>query len=216
MKYKPKLKKPLPKIISGIIDKRTINSFLEEETFDCIKKNIRTYEVGEQVKIPRTKDLTKNYRRTHFKKTKQFLASLYSENDLVRFRKKSERKKEREKLGEYAYFVLCSLCSKKSKKAQRKRKLKPRSRYETYIKSDEWEARKNLYWRTHNRACVVCDSTEHVQLHHMSYEKLKNEPDEHLVALCGDHHQQYHEENGVQRNMIRKTKAFIEKEVASL
>lgn len=216
-------RKPLPPIVKGKIDNKFIQSIYQEEVFDCIKRRIKP------VKEDAIPVLKKESRHV----IKDRILNKYSLETLIEFSQaKSKRKREISKLTPDEYQVLCYLTNdiKKKKrknkiftdwvnngcvfpkKQKKKRKLKKHSRYKTYIDSKEWIARKNKYWKTHKRACAICGSSRHIHLHHMSYERLKNEPDEHLVALCDKHHKQYHKEHGVQRNMIRKTKNFIERE----
>ena len=88
------------------------------------------------------------------------------------------------------------------------------TRYGAYIKSKHWQARKNLYWQTHPRRCAVCDSASHIQLHHIVYGHYGREPDEHLVALCAEHHAAFHRRYGVKCSMIKRTNKFITKQQA--
>lgn len=82
-------------------------------------------------------------------------------------------------------------------------------KYVDYIKSRHWYNRRNRYWQTHTRACAACGTTQRIDLHHMVYEKYGEEPDANLIGLCRTHHEGYHTANGVQRNMIRKTTAYV-------
>lgn len=102
---------------------------------------------------------------------------------------------------------------KKQKKIKPKKirnRDKPRS-YKTYIVSDLWTQRKNRYWRNHLRKCMACDSFDTIQLHHGKYDDntFGKEVNAVLFPLCKLCHAEYHEKNGVQHNMIEKTKAFI-------
>ena len=95
------------------------------------------------------------------------------------------------------------------KRKERKRK-KPRQ-YDTYMKSDLWENRKNSYWQKFPRKCAVCKTTNRIHLHHAFYDKkvFGFEKDEHLFPLCAIHHKQYHAEYGVKKDMIETTARFI-------
>jgi hypothetical protein len=77
---------------------------------------------------------------------------------------------------------------KKIKKAKKKKKKKGkpfvRPKYKEYIKSQKWKQRRNEYYKTHPRECVICKSKHLVGLHHMTYKNLGRELDEDLVALC--------------------------------
>lgn len=109
--------------------------------------------------------------------------------------------------------------AKASRRREKRRNPKPRKRplqkkngyqaYDDYIKSDQWEKRKNSYYQAHSRRCAACGTAKHIHLHHMHYSKLGNEPDEHLIPLCNVHHEAYHLQYGTQRDMIRTTREFI-------
>lgn len=106
------------------------------------------------------------------------------------------------------------LTSKKRKnRTGRKREA---GQYKTYINSREWENRKNAYYQKYEKRCAACLSYEHVALHHKKYGNLGKEEDNHLVPLCARCHKEYHDQNGTQKNMIRKTDLFIEYKLARL
>ncbi|MSR87929.1 MAG: hypothetical protein EXS69_02080 [Candidatus Zambryskibacteria bacterium] len=64
--------------------------------------------------------------------------------------------------------------------------------YKEYIKSDAWFERRDIYFFTHEKNCVACESAEHIDLHHMTYDRLGSERDEDLIPLCKVCHDQYH------------------------
>lgn len=66
------------------------------------------------------------------------------------------------------------------------------SRYERYIHSDSWVARRALYFRTHDRKCLRCESREKIHLHHMTYERMGAELDEDMIPLCEPCHALVH------------------------
>lgn len=53
-----------------------------------------------------------------------------------------------------------------------------------YIASETWRLRREAYYEGHARRCTCCDSSEAVDLHHLSYFNAGNEPDEDLMPLC--------------------------------
>jgi hypothetical protein len=61
-----------------------------------------------------------------------------------------------------------------------------------YIHSPWWKRRKQRYYRRHLKKCRVCGSKVQVQLHHLTYERMYQERDTDLVALCAVHHKQAH------------------------
>jgi hypothetical protein len=68
-----------------------------------------------------------------------------------------------------------------------------RSRYEEYINSDAWAERRRSYFDKHPRRCTICKTTRRIHLHHVSYERMGQEPDGDLVALCEFHHAALHD-----------------------
>lgn len=99
---------------------------------------------------------------------------------------------------------------KKWKKNVQKEKLSrcPRT-YKKYITSNFWGRRKNDWYQKFGRKCVVCGSSEFVNLHHIVYKKFGEEKDEHLVCFCRNHHEKFHKLYGVKHSMVRETKEFI-------
>lgn len=103
-----------------------------------------------------------------------------------------------------------SLKKKKKNKKRRHKKPKPFKvpKYKEYIKSHQWRKRRNEYYRTHPKECVVCKSTRMIGLHHMTYKNLGRELDEDLVALCWPCHERYHEEYS-KGNIYEQTQEYI-------
>ena len=63
--------------------------------------------------------------------------------------------------------------------------------YEAFLQSPEWkEIRMRRLNKDHNR-CVVCGSSELLQVHHFNYRLLTDE--DMLVTLCKACHQRWHE-----------------------
>jgi hypothetical protein len=223
--YRPK--KLLPKVISNNKPSQKLRDTLfQEEVFSCIKSNIAgaSYVSEKKVNPNGGGALLKKERKEKVQNVKTRLLEKYTEQDINRFRSKKERRLEKPKLSPEEWDSLCWLVNQKYPKAGKWEKRKARllkrrtknkktrkfSQYETYINSKEWEQRRNKFWQSYSRRCAICDTAKYIHLHHMHYGNFGNEPDEHLVPLCKDHHAEYHKENGVQRDMIRKTMAFIE------
>ena len=83
--------------------------------------------------------------------------------------------------------------------------------YNEYIQSSVWSKRKNLYYREIGRKCAACGNSVKIHLHHMIYTKFDGtEPNKNLVALCEEHHNQYHNTYGTSGNMKATTYEFIE------
>ena len=202
------------------------DTLYSEEVFDCLKVRIAgaSYVSEKKVNPDGGGSLLKKDRKEKVQNIKARLLERYTEQDINRFRSKKERRLEKPKLALEEWDTLCWIVNQKyprnGKWQKRKERLLKRrkkdkkvhkfSQYETYINSKEWEQRRNKFWQGHTKRCAVCDTARYIHLHHMHYGQFGHEPDEHLVPLCKAHHDQYHKENGVQRDMIRKTTAFIE------
>ena len=65
--------------------------------------------------------------------------------------------------------------------------------YDSYIKSQVWLERRNKYFQTHEKRCYMCGSTQNIQLHHKTYERVGREPDDDLEPLCAECHKKVHE-----------------------
>lgn len=102
---------------------------------------------------------------------------------------------------------------KNKKRKQKKIKQKPKviipKKYKKYIKSGFWKQRKKHFYQRNKKQCQACDSIKNVDLHHLLYKEYGNEKDEHLVALCRDCHQEFHDIYGVKMDLIKDTNEFI-------
>jgi hypothetical protein len=97
-----------------------------------------------------------------------------------------------------------------------KPKANKRFTYDQYINSNLWKRRKDLFYQKYGKRCAICRSAQFVHLHHMKYLKFDGkEKDEHLVALCNTHHDEYHAKHGTQHDMVESTKSFIAGQVVS-
>lgn len=112
---------------------------------------------------------------------------------------------------------------KKKNKKRRNRRLRvqkkkfPKSwKYKEYIRSPAWKERRKQFFGKYGKRCVICRGDRNIGLHHISYENLGSEPDEDLVALCWQHHGQYHEQHGTKRRMKEETYKFITEEQESI
>lgn len=69
--------------------------------------------------------------------------------------------------------------------------------YKTYLQSREWAIKRLEIFKKRGRNCEACGSRKSLTLHHLSYTKLGQEPDDHLVILCWTCHQQRHPEKRI-------------------
>lgn len=66
--------------------------------------------------------------------------------------------------------------------------------YELYIRSLDWESRRNSVLRRDGYRCQECGSTIALHVHHLTYRNLGDEPHWELLTLCGDCHHRRHKE----------------------
>ena len=93
--------------------------------------------------------------------------------------------------------------------------------YSTYLKSDKWKRKKEKYFALYGKRCAICRSGMKVQIHHMSYQHMGNEPLSDLVALCAVHHKKLTIESRIPYNkrmfsLDEFTKFFIKREKKKL
>lgn len=68
--------------------------------------------------------------------------------------------------------------------------------YEDYLASPKWRERRRRWARESGKGVLVCFVCGHdglCHLHHLTYERLGDEPFEDLIALCAGHHEAVHE-----------------------
>lgn len=104
----------------------------------------------------------------------------------------------------------------KIKKRTEKIRISIPKKYKDYIKSKWWKKRKIKYYQKFGKKCAVCKSIYHIQLHHLIYGNYGFEKDEHLIALCSIHHEEYHKQYGVKENMFDDTNEFIKEQIEIL
>jgi hypothetical protein len=61
-----------------------------------------------------------------------------------------------------------------------------------YYVTDGWVQRRERYFETHERRCRLTGRTDNIQLHHIRYTNLGNEPDADLMPLCAEAHEMLH------------------------
>jgi 5-methylcytosine-specific restriction endonuclease McrA len=66
-------------------------------------------------------------------------------------------------------------------------------RYETYVRTDCWQLRREAYIAVHGSVCEVCGTAiDGVDVHHLTYEHLGRELDDDLMSLCRGCHSAVH------------------------
>jgi len=85
--------------------------------------------------------------------------------------------------------------------------------YTKYIRSDAWKAKCKLYWLKNGAWCKACGRTDHLHVHHMTYDHLRREPLTDLVGLCYACHREVHKLHrmGGRRVDLRNRNTFIHK-----
>lgn len=64
---------------------------------------------------------------------------------------------------------------------------------EVYLKSDHWRRMRRLALEDADHRCAVCNATEHLDVHHRTYERLGNERLTDLLVLCRSCHDIFHQ-----------------------
>lgn len=83
--------------------------------------------------------------------------------------------------------------------------------YHLYLKSGEWEEKRQLVLKRENGKCQSCSSTTSLCIHHWTYVRLFKEELSDLYCLCNDCHTRLHLPYGT-KDLLRVTKAFIKGE----
>lgn len=81
--------------------------------------------------------------------------------------------------------------------------------YHLYIESDRWKMRRNLFKMKHPK-CQKCRSSDHLHVHHATYERIGNELDDDLRTLCKDCHKELHKRHKTSKyTLLEATKLFL-------
>ena len=65
--------------------------------------------------------------------------------------------------------------------------------YQAYLRSPIWQAKRELILDFYGNKCAVCNSTDGVDVHHRTYERIGHERWSDLVALCRYCHSLHHD-----------------------
>lgn len=67
------------------------------------------------------------------------------------------------------------------------------TKYLKYLKSPKWrELRENLF-KVRGKKCEMCDKVTNIQVHHLTYKRLFNEPLSDLLVVCDSCHKDIHD-----------------------
>lgn len=64
--------------------------------------------------------------------------------------------------------------------------------YKQYLESDEWKVKREERLEKDGHRCVCCNSSDNLNVHHITYDRLKNESIYDLITLCRDCHEKLH------------------------
>lgn len=66
--------------------------------------------------------------------------------------------------------------------------------YRDYLKTPHWKATRQRALERADRRCQLCNSTDHLEVHHRTYERRGCERADDLTVLCARCHSKFHEE----------------------
>jgi 5-methylcytosine-specific restriction endonuclease McrA len=78
------------------------------------------------------------------------------------------------------------------------------SPYKLYLRTKKWKEKKKALIKLRGRLCEICASTKRLEIHHLSYQNLFNEPPEDLLILCPTCHKKQH---GIKKKKPNPNKA---------
>ncbi len=81
-----------------------------------------------------------------------------------------------------------------------------RKRYEDYLSSAEWKAKRQKVLARDGNCCQVCCSHKNLQVHHLTYIHVYAEPLEDLVTWCQSCHFKHHKTDKRARKMERQNR----------
>lgn len=64
--------------------------------------------------------------------------------------------------------------------------------YRQYIRSDEWEKKREERLKKDGYKCQECGTAKNLEVHHITYERLGNEDINDLITLCKECHENIH------------------------
>ncbi len=75
--------------------------------------------------------------------------------------------------------------------------------YEEYLLSTAWKLKRKQAFEHYGKMCSKCNKTKNLQIHHLTYRNIFNEPMEDLMVLCKRHHEEMH---GIKPDKIKGKK----------
>lgn len=71
--------------------------------------------------------------------------------------------------------------------------------YQEYLQTPEWKERRLRILERDSYRCQVCNSPDHLNVHHRDYSRRGDEEDSDLTTLCQGCHQVFHENSRLAR-----------------
>ena len=69
---------------------------------------------------------------------------------------------------------------------------KDKKKYHAYLKSLEWMVKREGLFTSRGKRCELCGAMKYIQVHHLTYDNIYNEPLEDLLLVCRDCHKGIH------------------------
>lgn len=69
-----------------------------------------------------------------------------------------------------------------------------RMKYEDYLQTPEWKAKREEILDRDEHRCRLCNTTEKLRVHHRTYIRLGDEDPNDLTTLCDDCHKNFHQQ----------------------
>jgi phage terminase large subunit GpA-like protein len=105
------------------------------------------------------------------------------------YKAKEKKRKEKNRLN--------ALKGKKSASKKQSAKIKKlpswRDKYIAYIKSPQWKEKRLRALKTWGNVCQMCGSSNRIEVHHKTYDRLGKELMTDLMIVCHSCHEKIHE-----------------------
>lgn len=75
--------------------------------------------------------------------------------------------------------------------------------YHAYLRSPQWQAKRQRMLAKAKNRCQVCNGTEQLQVHHRTYKNIGSEYLADLVVLCRNCHALFHGKLPIPKTTIR-------------
>jgi hypothetical protein len=75
----------------------------------------------------------------------------------------------------------------------------PEFEYRSYLRSPEWRGRRAAALDVSDHRCGVCSSTDRLDVHHRTYDRIGNEDAADLIVLCRSCHTLFHKNGKLAR-----------------